>query len=928
MGGEVKALEKQLKEMKYLLEDADRRRHESKTIGNWIAEIRDLVYKAEAAIEIHAARVSSRRRQGLKKLLGKYTCILKECYSLHQLATEVSGIKSELARIDKDMQENGIKRSIINATERSTTSDNQNWTRKTFPNFEIDDCFVGKQDDVKQIISLVVDDKEHRVISVWGMGGIGKTTIVKRVYNQIVETKKGCFESFAWVCITQQCRVRSTLEDVLKQLIPQINEEILSLSSMQQLSQKGEDLSSVSDTELIKRLCQVQRSKKCLIVLDDLWETSQWEGLKHAFHVQDLQSKILVTTRQKDVAEIGFSVELGLLNMKDARELLKKKAFPHGRSPEFAFEEKALDRIGKEMVQKCGYLPLAISLLGGVLRKKSSIRDWELVNDNINTFIYRGEGHDGRDSEIDAVLNLSYENLPYYLKPCFLYMGVFKEDESIYVDHLYLMWIAQGMVSNENIRGRDETLMDIAELYLSELASRSIVQVEIDDLIPSRKYRRCKLHDVVRALCLKMGEKEDFGVQILEYQGRKFSTLPPGVLLHTKIRHLVIHFKEEVELEHEGLTITSAEDTSKHLRSFRMIIHEDLGIFEFPPQSIVNFQKFKLLRDLVIERFRFVGRKLPREITNLVHLRSLRLQRCELDKLPSSIRNFVYLDTLDLFGSSNVRVPNVLNKLFRLKHLVLPDYDKETIGNYRLRLDEGVDELESLMGLDSSVHELKRITRMKNLRRFSAEIHDNESLSAIVNAIATNWNKLQYCAVEIKDGCQVTSEEGLMILKQLFTCPILNYLGISIELGELPVSSDFISSKLATLSLSFCEIEDDPMGILGRLPCLVELYLRQRSFVGEEMRCPAFSFPRLKSLVLDRLPRLREWRVEQGAMPLLFGIHIQCCPHLEMVPDGLSCISTLEIVIISEMPELGKRVSASGDDFYKIRHVPSIVIHD
>ncbi|KAH6774659.1 hypothetical protein C2S51_013063 [Perilla frutescens var. frutescens] len=919
VGGEVKALQTQLTEIKCLLEDADRRKHENKSVRNWISEMRDLAYRAEDVIVAYAVGISSSDRERL--LLSRLSQLLiSGCCSLHQLGSDISDVKSELARVTKEMKDYGI-RSIIDGGESSAAGNNQNWTRKTFPNFEIDDCFVGKEDDLNRLVSLLLDHEQHRVISVWGMGGIGKTTIAKKAYNQLmIETKNSCFDSFAWVCITQQCKIRSVLEDVLKQLDPQ---------------QKREGVSSLSDTQLIEELCHIQTAKRCMIVLDDLWKTSHWDALKHAFLVRDSKSKMLVTTRKHKVAEIGFSLELGLLNKDDAWDLLKKKVFPHNNIPEFAFQE-TLTKIGKEMIRKCGCLPLAISLLGGILSKKNSVREWELVNENISASIYRGEGiNDEKENQIDEVLSLSYEELPYYLKRCFLYLGRLREDESIYAVDLYRIWTSQGMISEEHIEGNEETLMDVAERYLSELASRCMVQVEENDAVPSQKYRTCKLHDVVRELCLSKGKNEDFVVQILEYQGGQFCVMLHEALSRIKTRHLAIHFMRELQLDQRpdeiSTLISWEEDSSKHLRSLELLNDIDWKPpMKFPPQRIVDFHKFKLLRSLVIERFKFEGRKLPRGITGLVHLRYLRLRECQLDKLPSSISNLAYLHTLDLCNSWNIRVPNVLKKMFRLKHLLLPYYDKETIGNYRLRLDEGADKLESVIEFNSSVHELKSITRLKNLQRFSASIHDNESLSMIINAIATKWTKLLYCAVSIKRGCQLTTshEEGVLKLKQAFTCPNLYYLGIFVQLGKLLAEcrNHVVSSKLVRLCLLECEIEDDPMGILGKLPYMRELYLYSRSFVGEEMTCPAFSFPRLKILVLDQLPNLREWRVEAEAMPLLSEIHISSCPLLEKVPDGLSCISTLQKLTVSGMPELGKRVSALGDDFHKVCHVPSIII--
>ncbi|XP_057781305.1 probable disease resistance protein At1g58602 isoform X2 [Salvia miltiorrhiza] len=902
VGDQVKELEIQLKEMKCLLKDADRRRHENETIFNWISEIKDLVYRAEAAIERHAAhQVTSRRRRGLKQLLRRCSCSLEEYKSIHQLGSEISPIKSRLERINKEMLESGIKKSIINNTNEGESSSANNRARKSFPEFEIGDCFVGMKDELKQLLHLLVEDEKHRVISVWGMGGSGKTTIAKKLYNE----NSTSFDLCAWVCISQQCQsFQPVWNDVLMQLQHQNTKDG---------SKIREDVTSLSEWELKERLCKIQREKRCLIVFDDLWKVSDWDDFKHPFLVQDLQSKILITTREREVAEIGCPVKLGFLKEEDALELLKKKAFAHANIPEFALEEN-FEKIGKEMVHKCGYLPLAICLLGGVLRNKNSMMEWELVKE----IIYRDE------KEIDGVLNLSYESLPYYLKPCFLYMGIFQEDETIYPKDLFRMWIAQGMISYENIGDKDKSLIEIAKLYLGELASRSIVQVEIfDDARRGIIYSSCELHDVVRELCLKLGRSEDFGVQSLEYQSGKASS-------HRKIRHLAIHFRKEVQVEPDELTLTWGEDSSEHLRSLQMFNHIGSGVIvEFPPQGIVDFQKFKLLRDLVMVGFKFEGRKLSKGIASLVHLRRFYLKRCDFDKLPSSIRNLVYLDTLDLTGSMNIEVPNVFKEMVRLKHLFLPDYDEEKIGSYRLTLDEGVIELETLSNLDSRVHDLKCMNRMKNLRRFRTTIHDNESLSAIIDAIAL-MEKLLLCWVEIKKGCELGTNKGVLTLKKVITCPNLYTLRIEVKLGKAlaECGSDFISSKLTTLWLYECEIEDDPMGILGNLPCLIELYLWTKSFVGEEMTCPSNSFPRLKELGLFQLPKLREWRVEEGAMPLLYHLEIDECLSLKMLPEGLSGISTLRELEIIDMPEFGKRVSASGEDFHKVSHVPSIIIRD
>ncbi|XP_047949525.1 putative disease resistance protein At1g50180 [Salvia hispanica] len=327
VGDQVGELERQLKEMKCFLQDADKRRHESRTIFNWISEIRDLVYRSESAIERHTAYQVSSRRRGLRQFVCKYSCILEDCYSLHQLGSEISQITSNLERISKDMQENGIKRSMImNPHGEGESSGGNNTSRKTFPNLEMGDCFVGMEDELKQLVHHLGKDTEHRIISVWGMGGSGKTAIAKKLYNETTD-----FDLSAWVCITQQCETRSVWEDVLRQLENQKKNKKSVSSVNDELRIK--EVPSLSDSELIERLCEIQRENRCLIVLDDLWELSQWEELKHPFVVQNLESKILVTTRKQKVAEIGLAVKHGLLHMDAALELLKNKAFQHRNIP-------------------------------------------------------------------------------------------------------------------------------------------------------------------------------------------------------------------------------------------------------------------------------------------------------------------------------------------------------------------------------------------------------------------------------------------------------------------------------------------------------------------------------------------------------------------------------------------------------------------
>lgn len=301
---DVRGLQIQLQGIQCVLDDADRRKLESKSLRHWVTQIKDIAHRAEDIILTYAVQVSSRRGRSIKQRLCRFSCILNECYSVHQIGSEISEIKSDLDTIQK-MYEYGLRNIIEGGSSSVNPSDNQQWERLAFP-FETGDCFVGKEEELKQLMSLMTEEKQHRIIALWGTGGIGKTTIARKLYNHI--DARHCFECFAWVCVTQNCKVRPVLEDVLQQLTPQ--------------PQGKDHISTLSNIELLTKLREIQTAKRCMIVLDDIWQLSHWDCLKPAFLIQGSKSKILLTTRNQNVANIGYAFEVGHLNLDDGWELL------------------------------------------------------------------------------------------------------------------------------------------------------------------------------------------------------------------------------------------------------------------------------------------------------------------------------------------------------------------------------------------------------------------------------------------------------------------------------------------------------------------------------------------------------------------------------------------------------------------------------
>ncbi|KAG8387539.1 hypothetical protein BUALT_Bualt02G0031600 [Buddleja alternifolia] len=509
------------------------------------------------------------------------------------------------------------------------------------------------------------------------MGGLGKTTLARKIYQN--KEVQRTFIARAWVCVSQQFNVKSVLQQILEQLVPD-----------------EKQIANMEQRELVIKLNKVLRRKSCLIVIDDIWETDHWEILKPSFPIGDVDCKILLTTRNEKIASEEYRYKLDFLTEDQG---LMSDELRH-----------QLETIGRQMAKKCGYLPLAVSVIGGSLRHKQTLSEWEKVNENIDVYLkQQGEGV-GENKRVRQVLDLSYNALPYYLKPCFLYLGCFPEDQEIYAEDLYLLWMAEGMISSED-KGNRETLRDVAERYLSELAFRCMVQVKVPEC-PSayRKFESCRLHDLMRDLCLSKAEEEGF-LKVIDFEEAKHNFPPISNIPRLAIRMNEGCFHDSNFNEREKL---------KHMRSL-LILRLSIMFFTKDRVTISNFNKFKFLRILILEFCIFEdGRSLLSEVGKLLHLRYLSLYGSRgVEELPVSIFNLPYLHTLNLdidaSDDTTLKLPNMICKMKRLRHLFL-GHNCESMDGEKLRLD-GLNELETLEGFNSKHACAADIPKLTNLRK-------------------------------------------------------------------------------------------------------------------------------------------------------------------------------------------------------------------
>ncbi|KAH0692471.1 hypothetical protein KY285_019568 [Solanum tuberosum] len=217
-------------------------------------------------------------------------------------------------------------------------------------------------------------------------------------------------------------------------------------------------------------------------------EREAWESLKRAFADSKNGSRVIITTRKEDVAERadgrGFVHKLRFLSQKESWKLFCRKLLDvRAMVPE-------MESLAKDMVEKCGGLPLAIVVLSGLLSHKKGLNEWQKVKDHLWKNI-----KEDKYIEICNILSLSYNDLSTALKQCFLYFGVFPEDQVVKADTIIRLWMAEGFIP----RG-EERMEDVAEGFLNELIRRSLVQVAYTYW---ERVIECRVHDLLHDLAIQ-----------------------------------------------------------------------------------------------------------------------------------------------------------------------------------------------------------------------------------------------------------------------------------------------------------------------------------------------------------------------------------------------------------------------------------------
>ncbi|KAF6174577.1 hypothetical protein GIB67_006229, partial [Kingdonia uniflora] len=436
------------------------------------------------------------------------------------------------------------------------------------------------------------------------MGGSGKSTLADKVYN--VDAVKNHFEARAWINVSQVYDLKVLLQDLAKEFMG-LKSEVSGKMTVEELKEKLREFLNGK-----KYLANCQIDPVSPHKLKPLSDDDNW----------DLFTKKVIIAHDNTPSS-------------------KKCSFP-----------MQLEELGRKMVEKCRGLPLAIVLLGGLLiGKLEDYKTWSILLDRIYWQLSQDL------TPCPQILALNYNDLPSYLKPCFLYLGIYLEDYEISARRLIKMWIAEGFI----VQRGNEIVEDIGEEYLEELASRCMIQITQRRL--SKYIKKFRIHDVLRDLSISKAKEAGF----LQIESNT-TTSEPFTQSLTRVRRVVLNNK---------LGNIYVNPSYQHIRSF---FHYEVMNPKKVDTLFRNSDAFGMLRVLDLSYLSYFKPNeglrpiLPKSLGKLVHLRYLRLSYVDVSNLPAIIRNLRNLQILDLKSISNNNdhiKTDFLSNLHQLRHLRL-----------------------------------------------------------------------------------------------------------------------------------------------------------------------------------------------------------------------------------------------------------------
>ncbi|TVU04732.1 hypothetical protein EJB05_47864, partial [Eragrostis curvula] len=839
-------LERRLAYVQSLLADAEVKSETNHAVRTWMKALKAAAYRADDVLDdfqYEALRLEAQSRGSMaSKVLSCFNFQNKLVFR-HKASKELKSVLDKIDELVEEMNKFGL---LVREEVPQVLLH-----RQTHSALDESADIFGRDDDREVVVKLLLDQRDQRqvqVLPIIGMGGLGKTTLAKMVYNNPRVQKH--FEMQMWCCVSENFEANAVVRSVIE------------LAT-------NETCDLRDNIELLRgRLQEVIGRKRFLLILDDVWNEEQhkWEeDLKPLLcsSIGGSGSMIVVTSRSRQVASIMGTLpphELQILSEDDSWELFSKKAYIN----KGVQEQTKLVSIGKRIVRKCKGLPLALKTMGGLMSSKQLVQEWEAIAD-----INISDTSRGKD-EVMSILKLSYTHLSSEMKQCFAFCAVFPKDYEMNKEISIQLWMANGFITEEGTMD----LTDKGDFIFNELAWRSFLQD-----VNVKQFDRygeigCKMHDLARYVTDEYSSAEELNQEKESIKD---------------VRHMLLSSNELKEIG--GLL--------KGASSLRTLLvqsnHKDL-----------NGLKLMSLRALSFGRSSSTIRS---QLVNTTHLRYLDLFDSNFVRLPNSLCMLHNLQTLKLEISTIEYLPEGLTTMRKLIHIHISGCDHlkrmptnlsllpnlRTLTNFVVHTRDGcgIEEIKDMRHLGNSL-ELCNLGKVKSGSKVN--LHEKKNLSTLNLCWGPSRGpsdfKVSNNEEQVLESLEPHGElkvfglygySGLRIPNwmrdpQRFQCIMELKFYFCSRCKDLPII--WLSSSLEKLTLH----------TMKSLTTLCKSIDTEAAEHNSSLQI----FPKLKILNLVNLPELNRWAENSAGEPIglvmfpqLETLRIVRCPKLGNLPQSL-----------------------------------------
>lgn len=711
---------------------------------------------------------------------------------------------------------------------------------------------VGLESTFNQVWTCLREEKQVGIVGLYGMGGVGKTTLLTQINNESLKTPDD-FDIVIWVVVSKDLKLNTVQESIGRNI--GCSDDLWKNKS---LDEKAVDIFNAL------------RHKRFVMLLDDIWERVDLKKLGVPLPDMNNGSKVVFTTRSEEICglmDAHKTMKVDCLAWDDAWDLFQKKV-----GDQTLCVHTDIPKLARNVAKECGGLPLALITIGRAMACKKTPQEWrhaiEVLRKSASEF-------SGMGDEVFPLLKFSYDNLSKQkIRTCFLYCSLFPEDFLINKNDLIDYWIGEGIFDGSDGR---EVVENWGYHVIGCLLHACLLE-DKDDCV--------RMHDVIRDMALWIAsdierDQQNFFVQTGAQSSKALEVGKwEGVRKVSLMANHIVHLSGTPNCSNLRTLFLGSIHLNKISR----------GFFQFMPNlTVLDLSNNNSLLGL------------PRDVWKLVSLQYLNLSRTGIKELPTELNELVKLRYLNLeYTHSLYLLPHGVISGFPMMHILRMfrcGSSEQAAEDCILSRDESlVEELQCLEELNMLTVTIRSAAALERLSSFQGMqsstrvlylelFHDSKLVNFSSLANMKNLDTLHICHCGSLEELQIDWEGELQKMQAI------NNLA-QVATTERPfrsLSSVYVENCLKLSNLTWLILAQNLTFLrVSNCPKLVEVASDEKLPEVPELVENLNPFAKLKAVELLSLPNLKSFYWNALPLPSVKDVRVVDCPFLDKRPLNTS----------------------------------------